>query len=81
MYCQITLQHVIANLLKMLLIHSLLLLSLFMGVLYWSMFCYAVFTVLSSFSIILLRESWSLGYKTFIVLNPTEHDISNPHKN
>ena len=40
----------------LLLIHSLLLLSLFLGGCVWSLFCCAVFSVISSFAIILLGK-------------------------
>ena len=40
----------------LLLIHSLLLLPLFVGVCVWSLLCYAVLSVLSSLAVILLRR-------------------------
>ena len=51
-----------------LLIHCLLLLPLFVGFCVWSLFCNAVISVLSCYSIILMRKSELISYFVFFLL-------------
>ena len=71
----------------LLFIYCVLLLPLFVVLSVRYLFCFAVLCVLSGFAVISLGGeragcfNLAQGYKTFFVLNFTEHEISTAHKN